>query len=300
MTPTRAHGSLGNNIKVHFAGTDFDHRCITSLELANVHYRLYTVFPAIIAKKPGDDFRDKSGVVQRQEKVFKHVIMDSGLFTLMFGGKKGVKQTRQTLTEWQDKTFEFVKQNRLKNTCVEIDCQKLLGVEDAWFFRQRMRDTLPNRQINVFHYEDGRKGLDRLIEFSDYIALSIPEIRIVHPKSFREDTYALASYIKNKKPEIDIHLLGCTDKKMLMQNRFCTTADSSSWTGVYRFANIQGNSAYNLKQEVLEDAEKRWRAAAGEKEWNELTPIAKRRAVWELISAEVNRGVYEKYAGNQE
>lgn len=299
MTPTKKHGSLGNNIKVHFAGTDFDHRCITSLELAEVNYRLYTVFPAIIGKKPGDDFTDKTGVVKRQENTFKHVIMDSGLFTLMFGGQKGVKQTRQTLTDWQDKTFEFVKQNNLRGTCVDLDCQKLLGVEDAWYFRQRMRDTLPNRQINVFHYEDGKKGLDRLIEFSDYIALSVPEIRIVHPKTFREDTHRLACYIKDRKPEIDIHLLGCTDKQMLLQNRFCTTADSSSWTGVYRFATIQGRSSYHLKQEQLDRAEERWKNAVGEKEWQAMGEKARRLAVWETLSAEINKAVYTKYAGNQ-
>lgn len=300
MISTRNHGSLGQNIKVHFAGSDYQQSCIDSLELARVHYRLYTVFPAIINKKPGDDFRDKTGVVQRQEKLFNHVIMDSGLFTLMFGGKKGVKQTRETLTEWQDKTFEFVKQNNLKGTCVDLDCQKLLGVEEAWYFRKRMRDKLPNRQINVFHYEDGRKGLDRLIEFSDYIALSIPEIRIVHPKTFREDTHALACYIKNKKPEIDIHLLGCTDKKMLQQNRFCTTADSSSWTGVYRFATIQGNSVYNLKPDILQDAERRYIDFLGIDAWNALTPKNKRKNVWELVSAEISKAVYEKYAGKQD
>ena len=37
----------------------------------------------------------------------------------------------------------------------------LLGVEDAWYFRERMRRRLKNPQINVFHFEDGRRGLDR-------------------------------------------------------------------------------------------------------------------------------------------
>lgn len=300
MIATKTHGSLGNNIKVHFAGTDYDQHCIDSLEIAKVHYRLYTVYYAIAGKKPGDDFRDKTGVVKRQEQVFNHVIMDSGLFTLMFGGQKGVKQTRATLTEWQDKTFEFVKQNDLKGTCVDLDCQKLLGVEEAWYFRRRMKDTLKNRQINVFHYEDGKKGLDRLIEFSDYIALSVPEIRIVHPKTFREDTHKLACYVKNKKPEIDIHLLGCTDKKMLQQNRFCTTADSSSWTGVYRFGTLQGKSIYNLKPEVYEDAVRRYKEYIGEDTFNSWSDNRRRRQIWSLVSAEVSKAVYTKYAGNQD
>ena len=291
---------LGDNIKVHFAGSDYQQSVIDSLEMADVRYRLFTVYPSIVGKKPGSDFRDKTGVCQRQQQTFKHVILDSGLFTLMFGGSKGTKQTKQSLTEWQDKTFDFVRQNNLNCTCVEIDCQKVLGVEEAWWFRQRMRDNLPNRQINVFHYEDGRKGLDRLIEFSHYIAISVPEIRIVHPKTFREDTYHLASYIKNKKPTIDIHLLGCTDKKMLQQNRFCTSADSSSWTGVYRFATIQGKSAYSINQQKYQQAERTIQQFIGMDKWNAMTEKSQRKCVWELISAQVSKATYEKYAGSQQ
>lgn len=77
--------------------------------------------------------------------------------------------------------------------------------------------------------------MDRLIDFSDYIALSIPELRIIKPRTFREDTGHLARYIKDRKPEIDIHLLGCTDVKIIAQNRFCTSADSTSWLSGVRY-----------------------------------------------------------------
>ena len=45
-------------------------------------------------------------------------------------------------------------------------------------------EKIPNRIINVFHIEDGQKGLDRLIEYSDYIALSVPELRILKKKEY--------------------------------------------------------------------------------------------------------------------
>jgi hypothetical protein len=156
----------------------------------------------------------------------------------MFGAGKGQKQTRASLTEWQDKLIAFVLQNKLSATCVEIDCQKVLGVEDAWYFRERMRKLLPNRQINVFHFEDGKAGLDRLIAFSDYIAISAPELRIVKPKTFRRDVWNLTRFIKDRKPDIDIHLLGCTDMKILKQNSFCTSADSTSWLAGVRYGYI--------------------------------------------------------------
>ena len=112
-----------------------------------------------------------------------------------------------------------------------------------------MKKLLDNPQINVFHFEDGMRGLDSLIDFSDYIALSIPELRIIKPKTFREDTRYLTHYIKNRKPEIDIHLLGCTDVKMIAQNSFCTSADSTSWLSGVKYGWFDdGNQKAHINQ----------------------------------------------------
>jgi hypothetical protein len=171
----------------------------------------------------------------------------------MFGARAG-KRDKTYLLEWQDALMNFVIENKLKSTCVEVDCQKVLGPDEAWELRYRMRDKLPNRQINVFHLEDGQKGLDRMIEFSDYIAISVPELRIVKGKTHKEDVYRLACYIKEKKPEIDIHLLGCTAKNILNRCRFCSSSDSTSWQQVNRFGSIMGYATRHLKQEALNEA----------------------------------------------
>ena len=157
---------LGSNVKVHFAGSDGSKENFCALVAADTRYRLYSCYNYIVNKKPDDDFRlPEDDIILEQQKQQKHVIQDSGLFTLMFGASKGQQQTISTLTEWQDKLIAFVKQNHITASCVEIDCQKVLGPEEAWYFRQRMRDLLPeNKQINVFHFEDGLKGLDRLID----------------------------------------------------------------------------------------------------------------------------------------
>lgn len=235
---------LGSNLKVHFAGSDNSIPHLVTANLANVHYSLWTCYPFIANKRPEDDFtmgKEDLFVPRIIQPMRKHIIMDSGLFTLMFGAKKHEKQTLETLTAWQDKTAKFVTQNNLTCTCVEIDCQKVLGVEEAWHFRERMKRVMPNnRHINVFHLEDGPKGLDRLIEFSDYIAISVPEMRIHRPKTYKKEVTYLANYIKNKKPSIDIHLLGCTERGLLEQNKFCTSADSTSWLSANRY----GNSGY--------------------------------------------------------
>lgn len=231
---------LGSNVKIHFAGSDGEENFYAALNAADTRYRLYSCYKYIVGKKPDDDFRLPEGhVILDQCRTMKHVIQDSGLFTLMFGAGKGQKQTISTLTEWQDKLMAFVKQNHITASCVEIDCQKVLGVDEAWYFRQRMRDLMPeNKQINVFHFEDGQKGLDRLIEFADYIAVSVPEWRIVKAATHKKDIRYITHYIKNKKPEIDIHLLGCTDFKIIRENNFCTSADSTSWLSGVKYGYI--------------------------------------------------------------
>lgn len=289
---------LGNNIKIHFAGSDNVFSANAALKIAEVNYRLYTCYPFIVNKKVTDDLRLKPDAPLLNTGLqFKHTIQDSGLFTLMFGAAKDRKLTYDDLIDWQDKLIKFTVTNNLKSTCVEVDCQKVLSPEDAWKLRYRMREKLPNRQINVFHKEDGKKGLDRLIEFADYIAISVPELRITNPKTFREDTHRLAWYIKNRKPEIDIHLLGCTDLKMLKRNKFCTSADSTSWLAPLQFGyNRTSKGSYHINQNKQEIREKFMEQAKllGVKE--QSLP----RAADSAIAALLNKLDYQSVAGSQD
>lgn len=251
---------LGNNIKVHFAGME-DKVQYACKEIAGAKYSLWSCYKWLASKRPGDDmtvFQDIF-IPKLTEQTDRHVIMDSGLFTMMFGAGKNVQQTKGTIQDWQDKQIEFVKQNGIKSTVVECDCQKLLGVEEAWYFRKRLKDNLKNPQINVYHKEDGKKGLDRLIEFSDYIAFSVPELRQVYGSNHAKVCRYLVEYTKNKKPEIDIHLLGCTDKKMLHQNRDCTSADSTSWLSGRRYGRVAGHHYTQLKDAAAVALEKKYR-----------------------------------------
>lgn len=290
-------------MKVHFAGNE-EKYFHTALKCADVHYSLYSVYKSIVTKNPDDDFtlpRDHKFIVQDNE--MEHVIQDSGLFTLMFGAGKGEKQTIESLTDWQDKLIAFVTQNKLGVTCVEIDCQKVLGVEEAWFFRERMKKKLPNRQINVFHFEDGKKGLDRMIEFSDYIAVSVPELRIVKGKTYREDTRRLTWYIKNRKPSIDIHLLGCTQYNMLEENSYCTSCDSTSWLQGVKYGWINdGNEKKHIKvfrREIFEERRERVKAKLDELNVK-LAPKTLDYTTNASICATICKQRYEKALGKQE
>ena len=291
---------LGDNIKVHFAGSEqIDFSMIA--HKAGVKYFLYTCFPFI---SPQFDIKGYPITCKTLfppaeiEKFAKHSIMDSGLFTLMFGAHKG-KREKEFLLRWQYAMIDFIKTNKIKSACVECDCQKVLGVDEAWQFRRLFREAVPNQIINVFHYEDGNRGLDRLIEFSDYIAISVPELRIVKRKTYKEDVYRLACYIKNRKPDINIHLLGCTEVKMLERCNFCTTADSTSWQAVNRFGRILGNHVKTIRPEVKEKCTK---AVIETLNACGIEPTPKRLDYYSnyYISAFMHKREYERAAGNQD
>lgn len=258
MIATREHGSIGQNVKVHFAGAEnVDFAYV--MHDAGVNYWLYTVLPFIM-----DQFDIKWGRItnarhlnpwQELPKLGKHVIMDSGLFTLMFGACKDIRPDESFIRKYKDAICNFVNSNKIDKSicCVECDCQKLLGTELAWELRTQMRDQIPNTVINVFHFEDGKYGLDRMIEFSDYMAISVPELRIVKPATYKEDTYRLASYIKNKKPQIDLHLLGCTERALLKRCKFATSADSTTWQQINRYGGILGYRTAQVKEEKVKE-----------------------------------------------
>lgn len=296
---------LGNNVKVHFAGSDGQENFYAAINAANVNYTLYSCYKFIASKKPDSDFTlPYNHVIRAQIREKKHVIQDSGLYTLMFGAGKHLKQTVQSLSLWQDKLVQFVQQNQIYPSVVEIDCQKVLGVDEAWYFRERMKKLLPDRKIiNVFHFEDGKKGLDRLIEFADYIAVSVPEWRIVRRASHKQDIRYITHYIKNKKPEIDIHLLGCTDVKILEQNKFCTSADSTSWLWGVKSGNIndgfQKGHIRNFKKDLYEERReeiKRLLDARGVTFQDSLLLYTTRAS----ICATICKRSYERVAGPQD
>lgn len=248
--------SLGDNIKIHFAGTE-DVATFKTINEAGVKYCLYSCYRYIKSSPRGDRFcknRENLFMPLEAQKKSKHVIMDSGLYTLMFGADSGRKDEK-FIFQWQERMIEFVLDNDLYPTVVECDCQKIIGVNEAWELRTKLRDALPGRRIiNVFHYEDGRSGLDKLIEFSDYLAISIPELRIIFGREeSSKHIINIAKYIKRKKPDIDIHLLGCTDKKILPYVKWCTSADSTSWRGLLQWNVLNGPFVGHKTHQILTD-----------------------------------------------
>lgn len=286
------------NIKIHFAGaeqTDFTY-CLAYG--ADIKYFLFSVFGFISKSlniKHGGYWKGIPIYKEFENFGTKHSIMDSGLFTLMFGAHAGNRDEKE-IEIWYHSLIEFVLKNNIESTCVEIDCQKILGIEKAWELRTRMKNDLQNnRLINVFHKEDGRKGLDRLIEFSDYIAISVPELRKLGQKKY---TYNIAHYIKNKKPEIDIHLLGCTEKEMIKNLKFCTSSDSTSWLQLNRYGNIGKNKEKNIIRSKMKEFED---VAVEMMNHYKIKQNNNRIRYYSnyILSAKYYKAIYTQYGGNQ-
>ena len=216
-------------MKIHFAGADGNQANI-NLFNAGIKYRLNSYH--YLKKKKNFDYK----LLDQ----YNHAIVDSGLFTLMFGSDKGSKkkyETEEDFFQYMVEYCDWINKYDWKNTSfVECDVQKKLSSETAWEFRKEMKSRVNNGLImNVYHLED--ENPDKLIEYADYIAISLPELRF---NLSDKERWNLTKYIatkatlKGKK----VHLLGCTEKKYLEYFQFAFSCDSTSWTSPFRYGEI--------------------------------------------------------------
>jgi hypothetical protein len=227
-------------------------------------------------------------------------ILDSGLYTLMFGNHKLIID-KNMIENYQHSYIRLIKENNISSIIVECDCQNLVGTEIAWKLRLELKEALPNNQIiNVIHKFDGVKELDRMIEYADYIAMGYPEHKHYDPKNCKNNITRLAHYIKNKKPQIKIHLLGCTDEEVLKRNLFCTSADSTTWQQCVRYARHKNRDMYTLSDKIFNDTKKRVLELNEEIGLKNKSENYIRWMVWLLVSAKLTMQEYKKLYGSQE
>lgn len=173
-------------------------------------------------------------------------IMDSGLFTMMFGA--GSKETYEVkhLEEYTERYLANVKEMNYTDYIVEMDVHKLFGLQQLAKFRKRFVNNYPiEKTIFVWHIEEDIKGWEKMCSTYPYVAISVPELRIVlerkYLKGFIQKMIAKALKIN---PQIKIHLLGCTSHTLLSQPGYYS-ADSTSWMqaakyGTFKVPHIKG------------------------------------------------------------
>jgi hypothetical protein len=265
-------------MKVHFADCHTPFRGAQCFLDAGVRYTLQTFYGIHKNKHRlayGYDVLNK----------FQHIIIDSGLFSIMFGCEAGTTFGEKEARAWFEEYVGWINQSQFKNASyVECDVQKKLGVEAAWEYRKEMKARIAGKGtvINVYHLEDGNP--DKLIDFADYIAVSIPELRF---NVSDKERYQITRYITSKAHAKGkrIHLLGCTEKKMMREFSFCYSCDSTSWSSGFRYGHLKNETLDITK---MSDIEK----IAGEK-------YEKKRERETYMSAALLMMEYRKYAGDQ-
>ena len=223
-----------NNLQVHFAALP-DAKRLAALHAAGVRNILLSAYNFIKNKSP-----DRIEPLTESSGFDKHLfdfpvdsfILDSGLFTLLFGAGKGKPQTYESMRDWMHRLVRFVEVNNIRGKIVEVDAQDMIGSEARWDIYTEMRELLPNHEIvTVTHISDGLSEYERLCDASDSIAISVPQLRIHQSGRYKTTVRELLRIAHNIKPDIKIHLLGCTELDMIHEHRFdATTCDSSSFS----------------------------------------------------------------------
>ena len=169
---------------------------------------------------------------------------------MMFGAEKHIKRSEQDLVVMLDTYCDWIARSGYIHAAVEYDVQKIFSPELAWELRKRMKSRITNTIINVYHLED--QSPDPLIEFSDYVAVSVPELR---KHVSRKELVAIGDYILKKalRKGIKVHMLGCTDKNLMKRWRDAFSCDSTSWKTMTQFNNLKISSDVIpiLKKEIV-------------------------------------------------
>lgn len=166
-------------------------------------------------------------------------IFDSGLFSVFGLAKKDptldlekfFSKYAPAYRDYINLVLKEIPQQSAKDCYfVNLDTDFLLGLEKTSKFNDFLLSACPEKNlIGTYHAADGKKYLDELIEKFDYIALS--ENRGFEDEGdYLKYVQASCEYIKNKKPEAKVHVLGRSNTYLFRAaGNLADTCDSSSF-----------------------------------------------------------------------
>lgn len=287
--------------KVYFAGAE----CLPDailMKAVGINYTLYTSACWLCDILGIHDRRKlyNGGIKETYRYLqgsFKNTILDSGIYTIHYTKHL---QKDKLIYRWYDAYVKFISDNNIYSTLVELDAQRIIGPQKTWELRKDFCNTFKDREImNVFHPEDGVKGLDELIEYSPYIGIAGGDRRFFKDGNY-ETLFKIISYIRSKKPDIKIHMLGVTTKEALRRH-IPDTCDSTSWNTTAKYRSLFGKKIRMSKEELnntkkqYEDVLKIVYPMMSKKYSNNMMV----NLLYRLKGMELSKRYYEHYAGDQ-
>lgn len=176
-------------------------------------------------------------------------IMDSGLYTFMFGSEKGKLKTFEDYRGYAQKYVETMHAQEWNHGVVECDVQRVLGVEECFRLREELFDKSGLDVIYVWHIPEGIDGLRKLAKERARIAISVPELRAVFGVGVSGGVKVTAALIQllricRASGPARVHLLGATEPRMMRLS--ADSCDSTTWqSGRWGF----GKTYAGLQQE---------------------------------------------------
>lgn len=185
--------------------------------------------------------------VELLKKNNKEVIMDSWLFTMMFWAGKWKKYTEEDLMNYTKKYISDMKQIWRYWTIVEMDVHKILWIEKLSRFRDYFEQNRPLEKVMfVYHIEEWVEWLKKIAKIYPYIALSIPEFRIVYWNRTDKAISYFLHIINSINSKCKVHLLWCTSVDLLKRKGYYS-CDSSSWLSSWRYWELSIFMDWKLK-----------------------------------------------------
>lgn len=197
---------------------------------------------------------------KRPDELMEHAkdgskwIMDSGLFSMMFGAHKNKLTTYDDFREYAQHYVQTMHDWGWEHTIVECDTQRLLGVEETYRLREEVFERCGLEVIYVWHIPCGTEALVGDAYMSrDRIALSVPEIRDVCGGGAKTKAALIKLLSMSYRKGPKVHLLGNTEMDLLSLE--ADSCDSTSWLAgvrygrgaIYGSRRIQAVSIYSPK-----------------------------------------------------
>lgn len=210
---------------LYLAGADSYEKAVT-LKAFNYPFRLCSYHYLKSNKK-------REEIIEQLSEPGVSAIMDSGLYSLMFGSEQGTLTTYDEYKAYAEQYVQDMIDWKWPHAIVECDVQRVLGVDECNRLREDVLDKSPHEVIYVWHLPEKEEGLRVLAANKTRVALSVPELRAFlsvasggKTGDIRKALVKMLSIIREL-GTAKVHLLGCTESALL--DLPADSGDSTSW-----------------------------------------------------------------------